>query len=60
MSLSTGSLTQILGDKLKIVLFEDMKHGWTTKGVLTEANVKRDVDKAVDLLVNHFMEHLKE
>ena len=52
--------TQVLGDKLKIVPFEDMKHGWTTKGVLTEENVKRDVDKAVDLLVNHFMEHLKE
>jgi len=57
----TGGLAEkILGDKLKIVLFEDMKHGWTTKGVLTEANVKRDVDKAVDLLVNHFMEHLKQ
>jgi len=57
---SGGLAEKILGDKLKIVLFEDMKHGWTTKGVLTEANVKRDVDKAVDLLVNHFMEHLKE
>jgi hypothetical protein len=51
---------QILGDQLKIHLFEDMKHGWTARGDMSVANVKRDVNKAVDCMLHHFKENLRE
>ncbi len=31
--------TQVLGDLLSIVEFKDMKHGWTTRGDLSDAKV---------------------
>jgi len=38
---------QILGDKLEIVPFKDMQHGWTVRGDMTDPAVARDVKKAI-------------
>ena len=49
---------QVLGDRLQIVEFPDMKHGWTVRGDLAMEGVKRDVAKAVELAVQHFKKYL--
>merc|ERR1712098_916620 len=38
---------QILGDKLEIVPFKGMQHGWTVRGDMTDPAVARDVKKAI-------------
>merc|ERR1711892_649924 len=43
-SVKTGGLSeQVLGDKLTVVEFPDMSHGWTVGGDLDDPNVARDV-----------------
>jgi len=48
----------VLGSRLKIVEFPDMKHGWTTRGDISGEEVKRDVGKAIKRAVEHFETHL--
>ena len=36
------------------LFFPDMSHGWTTRGDLTDANVKRDVELAMTTTVEYF------
>ena len=38
---------QVLGDKLEIIEFPDMKHGWTVRGDMSDPVVARDVKKAI-------------
>ncbi len=48
-----------MGANASFEVFTDMNHGWSTRGDLGVENVKRDVYKAVDCLVDHFKKHLK-
>lgn len=48
----------VLGSRLTIVEFPDMKHGWTTRGDISVGEVKRDVGKAIKRAVEHFETHL--
>lgn len=41
----------------EIVDFPDMKHGWVPRSDLTDAAVKRDVERAVNLTVEYFAKH---
>ena len=50
---------QILGDKLTILEFPDMAHGFTTRGDLSNPEVKRDVEKAMEAAVKFFDKHVK-
>ena len=50
----------VLGSRLTIVEFPDMKHGWTTRGDISEDVVKNDVGKAIKLAVEHFEKYLTE
>jgi len=38
---------QVLGDKLEIIPFKEMKHGWTVRGDMTDPAVEKDVKKAI-------------
>ncbi len=42
-----GLASQILRDRLEIVEFKDMVHGWAVRGNLTDPLVKRDVHQAL-------------
>jgi len=54
-----GGLTErILGEKLTLVEFPDMSHGWTVRGNLAEPAVARDVKKAKDLVLDFFGKYL--
>ena len=46
-------------DRIEIVEFEDMKHGWVTRGNVSDERVKRDVARAIDLTLEHFETYLK-
>jgi len=48
----------VLGDRLQIVEFPEMRHGWTIRGNLTVPEVKRDVAKAIELAIEHFEKYL--
>jgi len=51
---------QILGkDQLTIIEFPDMKHGWTTRGDLSDANVERDARKALAEAAKFFEKYVK-
>ncbi len=50
----------VLKERLQIVEFPEMRHGWTTRGDLSSAAVERDVKKAIDLAIKHFDKHLKD
>ena len=50
---------KVLGEQLEIIEFPDMVHGWTTRGDISKAEVKRDVAKAIELAVEHFDKYLK-
>ena len=54
-----GLADAFLEDRLEIVEFEDMKHGWVTRGNVSDEQVKRDVARAIDLTVEHFETYLK-
>merc|ERR1712038_1745798 len=45
---------KVLGDALEIVTFPDMKHGWTTRGDMSDPKVDRDVKKALNLALGFF------
>ena len=50
----------VLGTRLTIVDFPNMKHGWTTRGDISEDVVRNDVGKAIKLAVDHFGKYLTE
>ena len=50
---------KVLGDRLNIVEFPDMAHGWTIRGDISKEEVKRDVAKAIQLAVEHFEKYVK-
>lgn len=49
---------QVLGNKLTIIEFNDMMHGWTTKGDMSDAKVNRDVHKALKDAVEFITKHI--
>jgi len=53
-----GLAEKVLGDKLTIVEFNDMQHGWTSRGNMTDPKIDRDVHKAIKLAVDFFNQHL--
>jgi len=58
-SIQPGGLAQqILGEKLTIIEFPDMAHGWTTGGDLSDPLVMRDYRKAQREVLAFFGEHL--
>ena len=59
-SVKTGGLSeQVLGDKLTVVEFPDMSHGWTVGGDLDDPNVARDVAKAKELVLEFLEKYLE-
>jgi len=48
----------ILGEKLEIIEFPEMNHGWTTRGKLEDKKVDRDVKKAVNSAIQFFKMNL--
>ena len=58
-SIKPGGLSEkVLGEKLTLVEFPEMAHGWTTRGDLAEPAVARDVQKAKDLVLEFFEKYL--
>ena len=53
-----GLAEQILGDKLEIEMFDDMMHGWTVGGDLSDPDVARDVNRAKTLALEFFFKYL--
>jgi len=53
-----GLGAKILGNKLEIVEYPEMAHGWTTRGDVAIANVKRDVKKAINEAIAFFKKHV--
>lgn len=49
---------EVLGDKLTIVEFPDMVHGWTTRGDMKNEKVNADVKKAFQLALDFFKKHV--
>jgi len=49
----------VLKDKLTIVPFPDMKHGWTIRGDMNDEAVHRDVIQAVTFMTEFFIKHVK-
>ena len=50
---------KVMGDALEIVTFPDMKHGWMTRGDMSDTSVDRDVHKALNLAMTFFGKYLK-
>ena len=50
---------KVLGDGLGIIPFPDMKHGWTTRGDMTDPTVDRDVQKALNFALTFFGKYVK-
>ena len=53
-----GLASTVLNGRVTIVPFDNMTHGWTTRGDVTQPNVEDDVKKAFDLAVRFFKEHV--
>jgi len=53
-----GLAENVLGDKLTIVEFNEMQHGWTSRGNISDPLTDRDVHKALQLAVEFFNKHL--
>ena len=49
---------EVLGDNLTVLAFPEMSHGFTTRGDLGNANVRRDVNRALFAAVEFFQQHL--
>uniref|UniRef100_A0A7S0L2C9 Dienelactone hydrolase domain-containing protein n=1 Tax=Coccolithus braarudii TaxID=221442 RepID=A0A7S0L2C9_9EUKA len=47
------------GIEYECVYFEDMAHGWVTRGDMADANTARDVPKAIELTKAFLHKHLK-
>ena len=53
-----GLAERILGDRVEILKFPEMMHGWTTRGRLEDEKVNRDVRKAVNKAIQFFKTNL--
>ena len=53
-----GLSKKVMGDQLSIIPFPDMKHGWTMRGNMDDPKVQRDVEKAFNLSLSFFNQHL--
>ena len=49
----------MLDDALEIVTFPDMKHGWVTRGDMSDSKVERDVQKGINLALSFFAKYMK-
>jgi len=56
--MADGLAKEVMGDKLKVVECLDMKHGWTTRGDISDPNTKRDLDLAIKEALDHFGKYL--
>lgn len=54
----SGLAAEVLGDKLEIMEFPDMVHGWTTRGDVSDDKIKRDVKKAINEAIIFFQKHV--
>jgi len=58
-SLKAGGVSgKVLGDKLTVVEFPDMEHGWTVRGDLENPVIARDVQKAKELVLDFLGKYL--
>jgi hypothetical protein len=53
-----GLAEQVLGDRVTILEFPEMDHGWTNRGNLSIPAVRRDVHKAMAAAIAFFGDHL--
>jgi len=53
-----GLAEKILGNRLQILEFPEMNHGWTTRGNLDDPKVERDVKKAVVEAITFFKNNI--
>lgn len=53
-----GLAKKILGDGLEVIEFPDMRHGWTTRGDLSDPTIERDVKKAFNFVLAFFKKYL--
>jgi len=53
-----GVGSEALGEKLEIIEFGDMSHGWTTRGDMKDEKVNRDVKKAFQSALDFFKKHV--
>lgn len=53
-----GLAEKSLGERLTIVEFPDMIHGWSIRGDYSDAIIKRDVDLAIELYNKFFKKNL--
>lgn len=53
-----GLGAEVLGDKLEILEFPDMAHGWTTRGDVSDDKIRRDVKLAIDEALKFFKKHV--
>ena len=49
----------MLDDVLEVVTFPDMKHGWVTRGDMSDSKVERDVKKGINLALSFFAKYMK-
>jgi len=54
-----GMAENILGDKLHIIEFNEMNHGWTVRGNLSDPTIDRDVHSAIAEALDFFNENLE-
>ena len=54
----SGLSKEVLGDGIEIIEFPDMRHGWTTRGDLSDPTVERDVKKAFNFVLAFFGKYL--
>ena len=50
---------KVLDDVLEVVTFPDMKHGWVTRGDMSDSKVERDVQKGINLALSFFAKYMK-
>jgi hypothetical protein len=56
--LQGGLAQEVLGERVTILEFPEMDHGWTVRGNLTIPAVQRDVNKAMTEAIAFFNKHL--
>ena len=49
----------MLDDALEVITFPDMKHGWVTRGDMSDPKVERDVQKGLNLALSFFTKYMK-
>ncbi len=55
-----GLSRSILGDKLRIVEFPEMTHGWTVRGDLSDPKVAKDTKAAIEEAFKFVEQHMRE